>query len=292
LEVLDAAKNEITGMLPSWESLASLRSVDLSFNQIVGSLPAQWNNRSLQYIDLQQNKLSGGLPVEWSTLMNLTTLRLNNNELTGPIPLAWGPSAFTGGGGMAGLRVLHLENNLLADAVPYTFGLLQNVVEFVVYHNLLSGPLPSMDWAGPVRLMILCDKEQPTNSFCSSANATNPAIELAISNCTIRSSCSAAPPPPCPCNTTAARTQLMEFFNATGGSGWNNNEGWGVDGSSVCDPPSASINESMSAPSPFFLVPPDRFQSDGQPIAINVDLQRPCRGDADRSIVRHYPLPL
>ncbi|KAL9313757.1 hypothetical protein ACSQ67_019209 [Phaseolus vulgaris] len=105
LQVLDLSNNSITGELPSFGSLPTLRVLRLPRNQLFGSVPEELLQTSvpleeldlsvngftelgspLEVINLSSNKLSGSLPPTLGTYSKLFTVDLSLNELNGSIP--------------------------------------------------------------------------------------------------------------------------------------------------------------------------------------------------------------
>ncbi len=80
LEELDLSDNRLTGALPAEiRNLRNLRVLDASRNQMTG-VPAEVGQLSeLQYLDLSDNKLTG-LPLELGNLRNLRRLDLRGNN--------------------------------------------------------------------------------------------------------------------------------------------------------------------------------------------------------------------
>ena len=99
LKTLSCQQNALSGSIPpSWSTLTSLVTLDLSGNQLTGPLPARFfdgmkrnrdkrdRGQGLRTLNLQQNLLWGEIPHTVSTLVGLTTLNLSGNQMSCPLP--------------------------------------------------------------------------------------------------------------------------------------------------------------------------------------------------------------
>lgn len=80
----------VTGPLPNWVGMKSLKFLDLQWNGITGTLPASYGSatwsKSLRYLRLQDNRgLSGTIPGAWSTLA-AKEINLDGTNVTGCVP--------------------------------------------------------------------------------------------------------------------------------------------------------------------------------------------------------------
>jgi hypothetical protein len=104
LRQLNLSRNNLTGVVPNFNSLQSLQQLFASNNNLFGELPNFEGLESLQTLFLNNNRLSGNVP-DFDNLMVLQELNLVNNRLSG-LP------AFSN---------LPLLNNLLVSGNMLTF---------------------------------------------------------------------------------------------------------------------------------------------------------------------------
>ncbi|MCO5599222.1 hypothetical protein L7F22_053322 [Adiantum nelumboides] len=78
--------NNLTGMIPEFNSLSNLEVLDLSKNWLTGAIPDFASLKKLQILNLESNRLSGTIPATLNTLSGLKELYLANNQLEGEIP--------------------------------------------------------------------------------------------------------------------------------------------------------------------------------------------------------------
>ena len=90
-------------------------------------------------ITLVYNQMTGYLPPDIANMDKLQVLRLYNNLIGGTIP----SEVFS----MQSLQVLDLEYNLFKGNLPDSISM-PNATEIVLYHNQLTGPLPTQ-WNAP-----------------------------------------------------------------------------------------------------------------------------------------------
>jgi hypothetical protein len=79
----------LTGSLPAWESMPSLKVLGLQNNGLMGTLPASYGSavwaKTLQELDLSENhKLTGTIPGSWSSLSAI--IRLDFTGVAGCVP--------------------------------------------------------------------------------------------------------------------------------------------------------------------------------------------------------------
>lgn len=138
---LDLSYNTLTGILPQLfemfiASENSLEVLNLRGNKLSGSLPDFTRVSSLRKLDLTQNELNGSFPERFSRISNLDSLLLTSNELKGSVPdLTSFPL----------LRNLHLRDNMLHGRVPESIGQLSMLKVLVLSYNSLTLEFRS-DW--------------------------------------------------------------------------------------------------------------------------------------------------
>ena len=205
LTSLSLGGNQLTGpILAELGNLANLTWLYLSYNALTGPIPAELGNLgNLGNLDLSENDLAGPIPPELDGLTNLSRLNLARNDLTGPIPSALG--------NLADLRLLNLTYNDLAGPVPAELGGLVNLERLSVSRNALRGPLPQ----SLLNLTKLRRFDfQLNEGLCAPGIAGFADWLEAIEE--------AAGPF---CN-ESDRGILESLFEAAGGPGWTNAEGW------------------------------------------------------------------
>ncbi|XP_019101494.1 PREDICTED: probable inactive receptor kinase At5g10020 isoform X2 [Camelina sativa] len=202
LEVFDASSNQLSGSVPVFSFVVSLKILRLQDNQLSASLPPgllQESSTVLTELDLSLNHLEG--PIGSITSSTLEKLNLSSNRLSGSLPLKvghcaivdlsnnnisgdlsriqnWGDSveiirlssnSLTGtlpGQTSQFLRLTSLEvaNNMLRGVLPFILGTYPELKLIDLSHNQLSGFLPS-------NLLIsakLTDLDLSNNNFSGS----------------------------------------------------------------------------------------------------------------------------
>lgn len=135
---LDMGSTYLTGTLPDFSPMISLRFLNLSYNQFTGEFPISvlTNLTNLEVINFNEN---GGfnlwkLPENVSQLKKLKRMILTTCMLHGQIP----PSI----GNMTSLVDLELTGNFLVGQIPPEIGLLKNLHMLELYYNELTGGIP------------------------------------------------------------------------------------------------------------------------------------------------------
>lgn len=133
LEVFDASDNQLTGTIPSFNFVVSLRILRLGNNKLSGSLPEallEDSSMILSELDLSQNHLAG--PIGSISAVNLKLLNLSYNQLSGPLPIKVGRCA-----------IIDLSNNRLTGNVSRIQGWGNYVEVIVLNSNALTGTFPN-----------------------------------------------------------------------------------------------------------------------------------------------------
>lgn len=137
LEELNITSNHLTGKLPDFSPLKSLRWLDLSYNQFVGDFPLSFTNLSnLEFIYLNENHGFNiwELPESISRLTKLKSLILISCRIKGKIPSSIG--------NLTSLVSLQLSGNYLQGQLPSELGKLKNLKQIDLYYNQLQGEVP------------------------------------------------------------------------------------------------------------------------------------------------------
>ncbi|KAJ9567687.1 hypothetical protein OSB04_003653 [Centaurea solstitialis] len=137
MEDLNITKTNLTGMLPDFSPMTSLRLLDLSSNFFTGAFPISFINlTNLEAVNFNEN---GGfdlwsLPENVSRLTKLRSMILSTCMVRGPIPRSIG--------NMTSLVDLELSGNFLVGPIPREIGLLRNLRQLELYYNQLVGQIP------------------------------------------------------------------------------------------------------------------------------------------------------
>ena len=208
LEWLDLQWNDLSGAIPpELGNLPKLRTLYLHRNNLSGLIPGELGElHALQVLHLGGNRLWGPIPPELGGLASLERLRLPSNELSGPIPKALGE--------LPKLRDLYLVGNQLSGPIPPELGRLANLEALNVAANALSGPIPTtlLDIAG-LRFLIF----EANSGLCAPGIAAF--VEWLDGIEDHRG----------PFCNESDRASLESLFEAAGGSGWTNQNGWLAD---------------------------------------------------------------
>ena len=189
---------------PELGNLDSLQSLHLGGNQFSGPIPPELGSLSrLVVLEVWNNELSGPIPPELGNLDRLQVLSLGGNRLSGPIP----PEL----GALRGLIRLNAWNNELSGSIPPELGNLSRLAGLDLTDNKLSGtvpteltelPLTTFRWAGNPDLCI-----PDTPGFAAWVDR--------IGNYGGGGFCN-----------RSERAALDALYEAAGGPGWTNADGW------------------------------------------------------------------
>ena len=208
--LLQLHDNQLTGPIPpELGNLAKLEGLSLFLNMLTGAIPTELGNlANLVRLQLSSNKLTGTIPAELGNLANLKHMGLGGNALTGPIPPQLGQ--------LSNLEFLVLNVNALTGAVPPELGDLSSLRGLGLARNQLSGPIP--------RNLL---KLRLGEGFGAEGNAGLCAPGTTEFIAWLR----AIPYPSLPLCNEADIAALEAPYQATGGTGWTNSDGWVGDGS-------------------------------------------------------------
>ncbi|XBJ20691.1 hypothetical protein VPH35_011480 [Triticum aestivum] len=159
LQILDLAKNNLTGCIPvsfasfthrKWPERTSLgmylwsitiwlmSRIDLSSNSLSGEIPAEVVYlQEIRFLNLSRHNLSVGIPNNIGNMKDMESLDLSWNKLSGPIPSSIADLTY--------LSSLNLSNNLLSGEIP-DGNQLQTLNDPSIYSNNrgLCGPALSI----------------------------------------------------------------------------------------------------------------------------------------------------
>ncbi|CAM8980248.1 unnamed protein product [Rhodiola kirilowii] len=137
LQELDMSSGNLTGKLPDFSPLGSLRLLNLSYNLFTGKFPISiMNLTNLEVVDFNENTGFDlwELPEEFTRLRKLKRVLFTTCMLHGQIP----PSV----GNMTSLVDLELMGNYLTGKIPRELGFLKNLQQLELYYNQLTGTIP------------------------------------------------------------------------------------------------------------------------------------------------------
>lgn len=158
LEVFDASYNALSGNVPSFNFMISLKVMRLQNNNFSGSIPeALFRETSmvLTELDLSCNQLTG--PVKRVTSLNLKYLNLSCNSLQGTLPITFGSCSVVdlSGNMLSGnlsvvrtwgdyVEMIDLSSNRLTGTWPDESTQFLRLTSLRVSNNLLTGELPTV----------------------------------------------------------------------------------------------------------------------------------------------------
>ncbi|XP_020207705.1 receptor-like protein 6 [Cajanus cajan] len=171
LKILDISDNkDLGGSLPNFQPHGSLLEMNLSYTNFKGRLPGAISNlKQLSTIDLSYCKFNGTLPSSITVLTQLIYLDLSSNNFTGPLP-SFNMSK--------NLTYLSLFHNQLSGVLPSShFEGLKNLASIDLGFNFFSGSLPS----SLLKLPYLRELKLPFNQlggFLGEFVITSPLLEM------------------------------------------------------------------------------------------------------------------
>ena len=197
----------LSGPIPAeLGGLANLEVLFLGNNELTGPIPAELGGlANLEHLGLYSNQLSGPIPAELGGLANLKYLGLFSNQLSGPIPAELG--------GLANLEGLSLGNNELTGPIPAELGGLANLEYLRLFSNQLSGTVP-LSFLQLLQLRVFRFQDNAGLCLRTDLLAWYEALEDRDRE-----------GPVCP-----DAEVLRALYEAAGGGGWTNADGWLGDG--------------------------------------------------------------
>jgi hypothetical protein len=120
------------------QSLSQLEYLNLVNNSISSSIPEDFFDLmdEMKWLKLEDNQLTGIIPQKSTRTSKLEYLKVSYNHLEGEVPFF--PNA----------KKIWFSNNSITSFDPRYSTEALDLVEFLVYNNKLSGPLPAL-WNGP-----------------------------------------------------------------------------------------------------------------------------------------------
>mmetsp|Transcript_40623 Transcript_40623/g.85018 ORF Transcript_40623/g.85018 Transcript_40623/m.85018 type:complete len:743 (-) Transcript_40623:680-2908(-) len=129
--------------------LHSLKEIRMENNLLTGTLHGPSISKSMPHIEilsLSDNDLSGLIPGELGSLSDLRYLYLDSNHFVGPLPgqlaQAAGSRASSSSSSSSILLELWVQDNALSGTVPASYARLDNLRDFFIDGNKLTGALP------------------------------------------------------------------------------------------------------------------------------------------------------
>ncbi|GMJ01501.1 receptor like protein 34 [Hibiscus trionum] len=143
LEILDLAKNSVSGTIPECLGNFSyhLQFINLQMNNLYGKIPDSFGNNSLSHLFLNDNRFEGLVPPSLSNSTKLEVLDLGNNKLTDrfsqwlEIELIKTAALFVS---------MDLSNNQSHGQIPEEVGQLISLQMLNFSHNNFTGPIPTL----------------------------------------------------------------------------------------------------------------------------------------------------
>jgi Leucine-rich repeat (LRR) protein len=132
LVVLDLNSNELSGVIPSFNTLTKLQYLDLTSNALTGQIPNFTAFSKVTYLDLTGNDFVSTIP-SLNALSQLTQLDLSGLSINGTLPSL---------AKLTSMIYLRLEDNYISGTID-TFKALTQMDYLYLYSNSISGTIPS-----------------------------------------------------------------------------------------------------------------------------------------------------
>jgi Leucine-rich repeat (LRR) protein len=188
---VDLRMNSLTGALPPFGRVTSLKYLCVTENFLSGSIPPSVGNvSSLRFMLLGQNKLTGSVPESLRHILRLLDLDLSFNSLSGYVPLplynvsslryfSLGSNALAGqvpsdiGYSLPNLQVLIMQNNNLAGLIPTSLENASSLQVLDLSNNSLHGRVPSLGSLAKLRQVLLGRNQLEAYDWQFLASLTN-----------------------------------------------------------------------------------------------------------------------
>ncbi|KAK1364394.1 hypothetical protein POM88_039955 [Heracleum sosnowskyi] len=159
LQKLLVSYNRLTGSVPDFTLLPSLKEIRVNSNQLNGYLPTAFQHHSsLQFLSLSNNHLRGSLP-DFEGFSSLKVLYLDNNNFSGIVP------HFTR---CSSLQVLRLNKNQLAKWETRSIGLLTSLRELDLSMNFIRSTISEANLYNLSSLKYMRTSYNPLTFYISS----------------------------------------------------------------------------------------------------------------------------
>ena len=226
---LALSSNDLSGSLPAeLGNLRNLRNLSLFHNRLSGPIPLELGTLDrLESLTLGGNEFSGSLPAELGNLGNLRELTVLNNRLSGPIPRELG--------NLGRLETIDLSGNRFSGPIPPELGALSRLIALRAWDNELSGPIPPElgNLSGLAELHLTDNRlsgavppeltRLPLEVFWWVGNPGLCMPDTAAFAAWVDGIGNYAGGPLC---NQSDHTILDALYEATGGAGWTNTDGW------------------------------------------------------------------
>ncbi|XP_060973636.1 receptor-like protein EIX2 [Cannabis sativa] len=137
IAVIDISNNNLFGNIPDcWENFKQLGVLNLGYNKLSGKIPSFINMTSIKTLQLRHNNFSGNFPSSLKYCTSLEVLDLGRNTLKGPIPSWIGEK-------LNNLVFLSLKSNKFYGSIPFNLCQLTQIQILDFSSNNLSGSIPS-----------------------------------------------------------------------------------------------------------------------------------------------------
>jgi len=188
---VDLRMNSLTGAIPPFGRVTSLRYLCVTDNFLSGSVPPSVGNvSSLRFMLLGQNRLTGPIPESLRHISKLLDLDLSFNSLSGHVPLplynmsslknlSLGSNGLVGqipsdiGYSLPNLQVFTLQNNNLVGLIPTSLENASNLQILDLSNNSLHGRVPSLGSLAKLRQVLLGRNQLESYDWQFLASLTN-----------------------------------------------------------------------------------------------------------------------
>ncbi|KAI5333981.1 PREDICTED: probable leucine-rich repeat [Prunus dulcis] len=172
LQAVRLDRNSLNGSVPSnLKNLSKIAELHLSNNQLTGPVPNLTNLNSLSYVDMSNNTFDvSDVPSWFSTLLNLTTLMMENTRLQGEVPQALFSNY--------NLETLILRNNKINGLLDLETISGNHLQLIDMEKNFITDLKPSAGGSNYTLILVdnpICEGTNMANNYCivSPSNSSN-----------------------------------------------------------------------------------------------------------------------